>query len=601
MNKRKRAAVAAAAAMTAAALMPTAQAAPNNTNIDTTGALPGTTDALMMGDTTSNDDSHVVPNQAELVATVVADDDLPGTTGNTSPAVGALPGTSDQDEAPSDDVVVSETSLPGTSDSDSIKDDTKSPTPSEEDEVLPGTLPAAKRDETNDEDIDDVVVSEAPQPGTSDADSRDDNEDADVVDDTVTTVTEPSVAAAQVEAVQGGAPAVVADESVAVQQDTGQQYTEQPQQYVEQYTEPSGASVATGDQLATDTVREAQSAQTAQQDTAAAAPEVVEVTPTTTATGVSEMGTTAVTQQEAVLPQAAVTVEESPAAAQTTTTVQDTTATSPTTTDADTTPTTTQEARLEDVTPTTTDNGTAKTTEQPITPAYDNNERATATTTQVEDVTTVEPQAVDPSPETQTPSTAQQPSLAPQDNDIDQVLSTLAEHPSVSGITDSVRQSATDLGLIDAPVVDDAVTTVTEPSVVDAQVEVPDTASEAVSVPQQQSVTDTTTTGQQYTEQSAAGGQSAAEQDAPVAVEVTPTTTATGVSEMGTTAVTQQEAVLPQAAVTVEESPAAAQTTTTVQDTTATSPTTTNADTTPTTGETAGNTNSAAPSEPSEG
>ena len=331
MKKRKRAAVAAAAAMTAAALMPTAQAAPNNTNIDTTGALPGTTDALMVGDTTSNDDSHVVPNQAELVATVVADDDLPGTTGNTSPAVGALPGTSDQDEAPSDDVVVSETSLPGTSDSDSIKDDTKSPTPSEEDEVLPGTLPAAKRDETNDEDIDDVVVSEAPQPGTSDADSRDDNEDADVVDDTVTTVTEPSVAAAQVEAVQGGAPAVVADESVAVQQDTGQQYTEQPQQYVEQYTEPSGASVATGDQLATDTVREAQSAQTAQQDTVAAAPEVVEVTPTTTgATGA----------QEAVLPQAAVTVEESPAAAQTTTTVQDTTATSPTTTDADTTPTT---------------------------------------------------------------------------------------------------------------------------------------------------------------------------------------------------------------------------------------------------------------------
>ena len=580
MNKRKRAAVAAAAAMTAAALMPTAQAAPNNTNIDTTGALPGTTDALMVGDTTSNDDSHVVPNQAELVATVVADDDLPGTTGNTSPAVGALPGTSDQDEAPSD-VVVSETSLPGTSDSDSIKDDTKSPTPSEEDEVLPGTLPAAKRDETNDEDIDDVVVSEAPQPGTSDADSRDDNEDADVVDDTVTTVTEPSVAAAQVEAaqveaVQGGAPAVVADESVAVQQDTGQQYTEQPQQYVEQYTEPSGASVATGDQLATDTVREAQSAQTAQQDTVAAAPEVVEVTPTTTgATGA----------QEAVLPQAAVTVEESPAAAQTTTTVQDTTATSPTTTDADTTPTSTQEARLEDVTPTTTDNGTAKTTEQPITPAYDNNERATANTAQVEDVTTVEPQAVDPSPETQTPATAQQPSLAPQDNDIDQVLSTLAEHPSVSGITDSVRQAAQQW--IDAPVVDDA------------QVEVPDTASEAVSVPQQQSVTDTTTTGQQYTEQSAAGGQSAAEQDAPVAVEVTPTTT--GVSEMGTTAVTQQEAVLPQAAVTVEESPAAAQTTTTVQDTTATSPTTTNADTTPTTGETAGKTNSAAPSEPSEG
>ena len=578
MKKRKRAAVAAAAAMTAAALMPTAQAAPNNTNIDTTGALPGTTDALMVGDTTSNDDSHVVPNQAELVATVVADDDLPGTTGNTSPAVGALPGTSDQDEAPSDDVVVSETSLPGTSDSDSIKDDTKSPTPSEEDEVLPGTLPAAKRDETNDEDIDDVVVSEAPQPGTSDADSRDDNEDADVVDDTVTTVTEPSVAAAQVEAVQGGAPAAVADESVAVQQDTGQQYTEQPQQYVEQYTEPSGASVATGDQLATDTAREAQSAQTAQQDTVAAAPEVVEVTPTTTgATGA----------QEAVLPQAAVTVEESPAAAQTTTTVQDTTATSPTTTDADTTPTSTQEARLEDVTPTTTDNGTAKTTEQPITPAYDNNERATANTAQVEDVTTVEPQAVDPSPETQTPATAQQPSLAPQDNDIDQVLSTLAEHPSVSGITDSVRQAAQQW--IDAPVVDDA------------QVEVPDTASEAVSVPQQQSVTDTTTTGQQYTEQSAAGGQSAAEQDAPVAVEVTPTTT--GVSEMGTTAVTQQEAVLPQAAVTVEESPAAAQTTTTVQDTTATSPTTTDADTTPTTGETAGNTNSAAPSEtaPSEG
>ena len=533
MKKRKRAAVAAAAAMTAAALMPTAQAAPNNTNIDTTGALPGTTDALMVGDTTSNDDSHVVPNQAELVATVVADDDLPGTTGNTSPAVGALPGTSDQDEAPSDDVVVSETSLPGTSDSDSIKDDTKSPTPSEEDEVLPGTLPAAKRDETNDEDIDDVVVSEAPQPGTSDADSRDDNEDADVVDDTVTTVTEPSVAAAQVEAVQGGAPAVVADESVAVQQDTGQQYTEQPQQYVEQYTEPSGASVATGDQLATDTVREAQSAQTAQ----------------------------------------------------TTTTVQDTTATSPTTTDADTTPTSTQEARLEDVTPTTTDNGTAKTTEQPITPASDNNERATANTAQVEDVTTVEPQAVDPSPETQTPATAQQPSLAPQDNDIDQVLSTLAEHPSVSGITDSVRQAAQQW--IDAPVVDDA------------QVEVPDTASEAVSVPQQQSVTDTTTTGQQYTEQSAAGGESAAEQDALVAVEVTPTTT--GVSEMGTTAVTQQEAVLPQAAVTVEESPAAAQTTTTVQDTTATSPTTTDADTTPTTGETAGNTNSAAPSEPSEG
>ena len=539
MKKRKRAAVAAAAAMTAAALMPTAQAAPNNTNIDTTSALPGTTDALMVGDTTSNDDSHVVPNQAELVATVVADDDLPGTTGNTSPAVGALPGTSDQDEAPSDDVVVSETSLPGTSDSDSIKDDTKSPTPSEEDEVLPGTLPAAKRDETNDEDIDDVVVSEAPQPGTSDADSRDDNEDADVVDDTVTTVTEPSVAAAQVE-------------SVAVQQDTGQQYTEQPQQYVEQYTEPSDASVATGDQLATDTVREAQSAQTAQQDTVAAAPEVVEVTPTTT--GVSEMGTTAVTQQEAVLPQAAVTVEESPAAAQTTTTVQDTTATSPTTTDADTTPTSTQEARLEDVTPTTTDNGTAKTTEQPITPAYDNNERATANTAQVEDVTTVEPQAVDPSPETQTPATAQQPSLAPQDNDIDQVLSTLAEHPSVSGITDSVRQAAQQW--IDAPVVDDA------------QVEVPDTASEAVSVPQQQSVTDTTTTGQQYTEQSAAGGQSAAQ---------------------------------PQAAVTVEESPAAAQTTTTVQDTTATSPTTTDADTTPTTGETAGNTNSAAPSEPSEG
>ena len=564
MKKRKRAAVAAAAAMTAAALMPTAQAAPNNTNIDTTGALPGTTDALMVGDTTSNDDSHVVPNQAELVATVVADDDLPGTTGNTSPAVGALPGTSDQDEAPSDDVVVSETSLPGTSDSDSIKDDTKSPTPSEEDEVLPGTLPAAKRDETNDEDIDDVVVSEAPQPGTSDADSRDDNEDADVVDDTVTTVTEPSVAAAQVEAVQGGAPAVVADESVAVQQ------------YVEQYTEPSGASVATGDQLATDTVREAQSAQTAQQDTVAAAPEVVEVTPTTTgATGA----------QEAVLPQAAVTVEESPAAAQTTTTVQDTTATSPTTTDADTTPTSTQEARLEDVTPTTTDNGTAKTTEQPITPASDNNERATANTAQVEDVTTVEPQAVDPSPETQTPATAQQPSLAPQDNDIDQVLSTLAEHPSVSGITDSVRQAAQQW--IDAPVVDDA------------QVEVPDTASEAVSVPQQQSVTDTTTTGQQYTEQSAAGGQSAAEQDALVAVEVTPTTT--GVSEMGTTAVTQQEAVLPQAAVTVEESPAAAQTTTTVQDTTATSPTTTDADTTPTTGETAGNTTSAAPSEPSEG
>ena len=580
MKKRKRAAVAAAAAMTAAALMPTAQAAPNNTNqaapnntnIDTTGALPGTTDALMVGDTTSNDDSHVVPNQAELVATVVADDDLPGTTGNTSPAVGALPGTSDQDEAPSD-VVVSETSLPGTSDSDSIKDDTKSPTPSEEDEVLPGTLPAAKRDETNDEDIDDVVVSEAPQPGTSDADSRDDNEDADVVDDTVTTVTEPSVAAAQVEAVQGGAPAVVADESVAVQQDTGQQYTEQPQQYVEQYTEPSGASVATGDQLATDTVREAQSAQTAQQDTVAAAPEVVEVTPTTTGA------------QEAVLPQAAVTVEESPAAVQTTTTVQDTTATSPTTTDADTTPTFTQEARLEDVTPTTTDNGTAKTTEQPITPAYDNNERATANTAQAEDVTTVEPQAVDPSPETQTPATAQQPSLAPQDNDIDQVLSTLAEHPSVSGITDSVRQAAQQW--IDAPVVDDA------------QVEVPDTASEAVSVPQQQSVTDTTTTGQQYTEQSAAGGQSAAEQDALVAVEVTPTTT--GVSEMGTTAVTQQEAVLPQAAVTVEESPAAVQTTTTVQDTTATSPTTTDADTTPTTGETAGNTNSAAPSEPSEG
>ncbi|WP_315185806.1 hypothetical protein [Corynebacterium durum] len=541
MKKRKRAAVAAAAAMTAAALMPTAQAAPNNTNIDTTGALPGTTDALMVGDTTSNDDSHVVPNQAELVATVVADDDLPGTTGNTSPAVGALPGTSDQDEAPSDDVVVSETSLPGTSDSDSIKDDTKSPTPSEEDEVLPGTLPAAKRDETNDEDIDDVVVSEAPQPGTSDADSRDDNEDADVVDDTVTTVTEPSVAAAQVEAVQGGAPAVVADESVAVQQDTGQQYTEQPQQ-----------------------------------DTVAAAPEVVEVTPTTTgATGA----------QEAASPQAAVTVEESPAAAQTTTTVQDTTATSPTTVDADTTPTTTQEARLEDVTLTTTDNGTAKTTEQPITPASDNNERATANTAQVEDVTTVEPQAVDPSPETQTPATAQQPSLAPQDNDIDQVLSTLAEHPSVSGITDSVRQAAQQW--IDAPVVDDA------------QVEVPDTASEAVSVPQQQSVTDTTTTGQQYTEQSAAGGQSAAEQDAPVAVEVTPTTT--GVSEMGTTAVTQQEAVLPQAAVTVEESPAAAQTTTTVQDTTATSPTTTDADTTPTTGETAGNTNSAAPSEPSEG
>ncbi|WP_311348243.1 hypothetical protein [Corynebacterium durum] len=582
MKKRKRAAVAAAAAMTAAALMPTAQAAPNNTNIDTTGALPGTTDALMVGDTTSNDDSHVVPNQAELVATVVADDDLPGTTGNTSPAVGALPGTSDQDKAPSDDVVVSETSLPGTSDSDSIKNDTKSPTPSEEDEVLPGTLPAAKRDETNDEDIDDVVVSEAPQPGTSDADSRDDNEDADVVDDTVTTVTEPSVAAAQVEAVQGGVPAVVADESVAVQQDTGQQYTEQPQQYVEQYTEPSGASVATGDRLATDTVREAQSAQ---QDTVAAAPEVVEVTPTTT--GVSEMGTTAVTQQEAVLPQTAVTVEESPAAAQTTTTVQDTTATSPTTTDADTTPTTTQEARLEDVTPTTTDNGTAKTTEQPITPAHDNNESATTTTAPVEDTNIVEPQAVDPSPETQTPATAQQPSLAPQNNDIDQVLSTLAEHPSVSGITDSVRQSATDLGLIDAPVVDDA------------QVEVPDTASEAVSVPQQQSVTDTTTTGQQYTEQSTAGGQSAAEQDAPVAVEVTPTTT--GVSEMGTTAVTQQEAVLPQTAVTVEESPAAAQTTTTVQDTTATSPTTTDADTTPTTGETAGNTDSAAPSEPSEG
>ena len=227
------------------------------------------------------------------------------------------------------------------------------------------------------------------------------------------------------------------------------------------------------------------------------------------------------------------------------------------------------------------DTGTSKTTAQPITPAHDNNESATTTTAQVEDTDIVEPQAVDLSPETQTPATAQQPSLAPQDNDIDQVLSTLAEHPSVSGITDSVRQAAQQW--IDAPVVDDA------------QVEVPDTASEAVSVPQQQSVTDTTTTGQQYTEQSAAGGQSAAEQDAPVAVEVTPTTT--GVSEMGTTVVTQQEAVLPQAAVTVEESPAAAQTTTTVQDTTATAPTVADTGTATAAGEMAGNTNSAAPSE----
>jgi len=289
--------------------MPTAQAAPDNTNIDTTGALPGTTDALMVADTTSNDDSHVVSAQAELVATVVADDALPGTIGNTSPAVEILPGTSEQVETPSDDVV-SETSLPGTS--DAIKDDT-TPVPSEE--VLPGTLPAAKRDDAEEVDAaEGIVVSEAPQPGTSDANSRDD-EDADVVDDAAPTVTEPSVAAAQVEVVpsgvdesgvsqQGGTDTTATGDSVA-----SQQYTEQ-----QQYTEPSGASVVTDDQSAT--------GQTAQQDT----PVAVEVTPTTTnATGASETAPTVVTQQEAVSPQA-------------TTATQDTTATAPTVADAGTAP-----------------------------------------------------------------------------------------------------------------------------------------------------------------------------------------------------------------------------------------------------------------------
>ena len=216
----------------------------------------------------------------------------------------------------------------------------------------------------------------------------------------------------------------------------------------------------------------------------------------------------------------------------------------------------------------------------------------------MEDTDIVEPQAVDPSPETQAPSTAQQPSPATtQDNDIDQVLSTLAEHPEVSNITNSVRQaSATALGLIDTP-------TVTEPSVAAAQVEVVPSGVDESGV-SQQGGTDTTATGdsvaaQQYTEQQqytepsgasvvtddqSATGQTA-QQDTPVAVEVTPTTTnATGASETAPTVVTQQETASPQA-------------TTATQDTTAAAPTVADTGTATAAGEMAGNTNSAAPSE----